>query len=93
MMYTSLFSGRLADELRTEQDHGLSASKSAKSLHAQSIELQGRLDEVEEQALRHGKKILAKLEDRVRALEGELGKEEESTVTYKTLRVKGRPWR
>ena len=50
----------------------MSASKSAKCLHAQTIELAGRLDEVEEQALRHGKKIIAKLEERVRALEGEL---------------------
>ena len=28
--------GRLADELRVEQEHGLSASKAAKSLHAQA---------------------------------------------------------
>ena len=34
----------------------------------------GRLEEVEEQALRHGKKIIAKLEERVRAMEGDLGK-------------------
>ena len=33
----------------------------------------GRLEEVEEQALRHGKKIIAKLEERVRAMEGDLG--------------------
>ena len=66
--------GRLADELRNEQDHGMAANKAAKSLSAQSMELQGRLDEVEENAVRHAKKILAKLEERVRALEGELGK-------------------
>ena len=41
--------------------------------NTQSIELAGRLEEVEEQALRHGKKIIAKLEERVRAMEGELG--------------------
>ena len=41
--------------------------------NAQSIELAGRLEEVEDQALRHGKKIIAKLEERVRAMEGELG--------------------
>ncbi len=50
----------------------MSAAKAAKGLHAQSLELQSRLDEVEENAIRHGRKILAKLEDRVRALEGEL---------------------
>lgn len=51
----------------------MSAAKAAKTLHAQSLELQTRLDEVEEQAIRHGKKVLAKLEERVRGLEGELG--------------------
>ena len=65
--------GRLADELRTEQDHGIGAAKAAKSLHAQSLELQSRLDEVEEAAARHARKVLAKLEERVRALEAELG--------------------
>ena len=46
----------------------MSAAKATKTLHAQSLELQGRLDEVEEQAIRHGKKVLAKLEERVRGL-------------------------
>jgi myosin heavy chain 6/7 len=66
-------SGRLADELRVEQDHGMSANKACKSLHAQSVELAGMLDETEDQALRHGKKVIAKLEERVRAMESELG--------------------
>lgn len=51
----------------------MSAAKAAKGLHGQSMELQSRLDEVEEAAIRHGKKVLAKLEERVRSLEGELG--------------------
>ncbi len=68
----SFCAGRLTEELRSEQDHGMSASKAAKGLHAQSMELQARLEEVEENAIRHGRKILAKLEERVRALEGEL---------------------
>ena len=40
----------------------------------QSAELQNRLVDVESTALRHGKKIIAKLEERVRGLEDELGK-------------------
>ena len=68
------FSGRLADELRTEQEHGMAADKSLKILAAQSMELQSRLDDVETTALRHGRKIVAKLEERVRALESELCK-------------------
>lgn len=64
--------GRLADELRTEQEHGLSADKASKSLAAQFNELSHRLDDVETTALKHGKKIIAKLEDRVRSLQEEL---------------------
>ena len=41
-------------------------------MSAQSLELQNRLDDVETTALRHGRKIVAKLEERVRSLEGEL---------------------
>ena len=66
--------GRLAEELRCEQDHGMSAAKASKTLASQSMELQARLDDVEENAIRHGKKVLAKLEERVRAIEGELCK-------------------
>ena len=65
---------RLAEELRTEQEHGLSADKALKTLSAQSIELASRLEDVETTALRHGRKIVAKLEERVRLLENELCK-------------------
>jgi len=63
---------RLAEELRTEQEHGLSADKALKTLSAQSIELASRLEDVETTALRHGRKIVAKLEERVRLIENEL---------------------
>lgn len=66
--------GRLAEELRTEQEHGMAADKTLKVLVAQSQELQQRLVDVEATALRHGRKIIAKLEERVRSLEEELGK-------------------
>ena len=41
---------------------------------SQCTEMQSRLADVEAMALRHGKKIIAKLEERCRALEDELGK-------------------
>ena len=66
--------GRLADELRTEQEHGLAADKANKMMASQCTEMQSRLADVEAMALRHGKKIIAKLEERCRALEDELGK-------------------
>ena len=65
---------RLAEELRTEQEHGLSADKALKTLSAQSMELASRLEDVETTALRHGRKIVAKLEERVRLIENELCK-------------------
>ena len=68
------FLGRLAEELRTEQEHGLASDKALKTLSSQSLELQSRLEDVETTALRHGRKIVAKLEERVRALESELCK-------------------
>ena len=68
------FSGRLAEELRTEQEHGMASDKNLKILSSQSLELQSRLEDVETTALRHGRKIVAKLEERVRALESELCK-------------------
>ena len=69
-----IFSGRLAEELRTEQEHGMASDKNLKILSSQSLELQSRLEDVETTALRHGRKIVAKLEERVRALESELCK-------------------
>ena len=65
--------GRLADELSTEQEHGLAADRAAKMMASQCTEMQSRLADTEATALRHGKKIVGKLEDRVHALEAELG--------------------
>ncbi len=80
-----LFLGRLAEELRSEQDHALSAAKASKTLHSQSLELQSRLDEVEENAIRHGRKVLAKLEEKVRGLEGELCKSSVNQLFFTLL--------
>ena len=74
LCFHEYFLGRLAEELRTEQEHGLASDKALKILSSQSLELQSRLEDVETTALRHGRKIVAKLEDRVRALEIELCK-------------------
>ena len=74
LFFESICLARLAEELRTEQEHGLSADKALKTMSAQSIELASRLEDVETTALRHGRKIVAKLEERVRLLENELCK-------------------
>lgn len=63
---------RLADELRAEQEHANQQEKARKALEQQIKDLQVRLDEAEAAALKGGKKIIAKLEQKVRELEQEL---------------------
>merc|ERR1711872_361581 len=64
---------RLADELRAEQDHTNTQSKAKRSLETQLLELENRLAEANENAIRGGRAAMAKLESRIRELEIELG--------------------
>merc|ERR1712034_47590 len=64
---------RLADELRAEQDHVNTQSKAKRSLESQLLELENRLAEANENAIRGGRAAMAKLENRIRELEMELG--------------------
>merc|ERR1712018_680304 len=64
---------RLADELRTEQEHSGGQEKARRALEAQIIELEGRLAEANEVAAKGGRSAMAKLESRIRELEIELG--------------------
>lgn len=59
---------RLTDELRAEQEHSQQIEKFRKGLEGQIKELQVRLEEAEAQALKGGKKMIAKLEQRVGAM-------------------------
>ncbi|XP_052774014.1 myosin heavy chain, striated muscle-like isoform X3 [Mya arenaria] len=78
---------RLADELRAEQDHGQQVEKMRKALEAQIKDLTVRLDEAESQALKGGKKMIAKLEQRVRELESEYDNEQRRHAeTQKNMR-------
>ncbi|XP_042900309.1 myosin heavy chain, muscle isoform X1 [Parasteatoda tepidariorum] len=67
---------RLADELRSEQEHALQQEKLRKTMEQQMKDLQVRLDEAEAAALKGGKKIIQKLEQKVRELENELENEQ-----------------
>uniref|UniRef100_A0A1I8G720 Paramyosin n=1 Tax=Macrostomum lignano TaxID=282301 RepID=A0A1I8G720_9PLAT len=62
---------RLADEVRVEQEHALHAEKARRQMENALKELQARLDAAEGGAAKGGKRELAKLESRVRDLEGE----------------------
>ena len=64
---------RLADELRSEQDHAHCQASAKRALEAQLGDLEGRLADAEAAAMKGGKTAMAKLEMRIRELENELG--------------------
>merc|ERR1712053_43097 len=66
---------RLADELRAEQESAMMLERDKKLLEAQVKDAQARLDEAEQNALKGGKKAIAKMETRIRELESELDAE------------------
>merc|ERR1712029_863105 len=64
---------RLADELRAEQDHTTALGKAKKALEAQIGEIEMRLGEANDVAAKGGRAAMAKLENRIRELEIDLG--------------------
>merc|ERR1712133_207708 len=64
---------RLADELRSEQDHANAEGRGKRSLATQLAELENRLAEAEAAAMKGGKAAMSKLEMKIRELEVELG--------------------
>merc|ERR1712114_52501 len=66
---------RLADELRAEQDTAMALERDKKLLEAQVKDAANRVDEAEQNALKGGKKAIAKMETRTRELESELDAE------------------
>ena len=77
---------RLADELRSEQEHSSSQEKAKRALESQVAELDNRLVEANEVAAKGGRNAMAKLESRIRELEIELGSLQSKTGdTYKSF--------
>ncbi|XP_067319912.1 myosin-4-like [Anolis sagrei] len=70
----------MAEELKKEQDTSAHLERMKKNLEQTVKDLQHRLDEAEQLALRGGKKQLQKLEARVRELENELDAEQKRGV-------------
>merc|ERR1711915_1084424 len=66
---------RLADELRGEQEAAMMIERDRKLLEAQVKDSRARLDEAEQNALKGGKKAIAKMETRIRELESEFDAE------------------
>merc|ERR1711974_397793 len=75
---------RLADELRSEQDHSGTQEKAKRTLEAQIVELENRFADANEMAVKGGRNAMAKLESRIREMEMELGSVQSRTSeTYK----------
>ncbi|KAM8934236.1 myosin-4-like [Pelodytes ibericus] len=70
----------MAEELKKEQDTSAHLERMKKNLEQTVKDLQHRLDEAEQLALKGGKKQLQKLETRVRELENELENEQKRGV-------------
>merc|ERR1711971_1206476 len=70
---------RLADELRAEQEHVAALSTGKNSLNNALGELEGRLSDAENAALKGGKTAMAKLEGKIRELEAELASTQSRT--------------
>merc|ERR1719481_2162918 len=66
---------RLADDLRAEQETAMMLERDKKLLEAQVKDAQNRLDEAEQNALKGGKKAIAKMDTRICELESELDAE------------------
>jgi chromosome segregation ATPase len=82
---------RIAEELRQEQDHAGQIEKMRRAMESQVKELQARLDEAEAAALKGGKRMIQKLEQRVRELEVELDNEQKRhQETQKNMRKQDR---
>merc|ERR1712048_893055 len=64
---------RLADELRSEQDQTTTLTQGKRALETSLGELENRLADANDAAMRGGKSAMAKLETRIRELEIELG--------------------
>ncbi|KAE8587061.1 hypothetical protein XENTR_v10021854 [Xenopus tropicalis] len=70
----------MAEELKKEQDTSAHLERMKKNLEQTVKDLQHRLDEAEQLAMKGGKKQLQKLESRVRELENELDNEQKHGV-------------
>ena len=66
---------RLAEELRQEQETAQILERDRKLMEAQAKDMQSRLDDAEQNALKGGKKAMSKMDSRIRELESELDAE------------------
>merc|ERR1719436_2353529 len=86
--------GRLADELRSEQDHSAAQAKAARTTEVSLAEMQNKAEQASFTMARGAAQIPAKLEERVHTIEMELNRtiqhtdEVHKTITKGERRVK-----
>merc|ERR1719175_252873 len=82
-----LDAAKLAEELRYEQENAMQMEREKKELEQKVHEMQCQLDDAEQNAIKWGRKMAAKLESRIRELEAELDSEQrrlgDATKNYK----------
>ena len=66
---------RLADELRSEQESAQVAEKNRRALEYQVKDMHNNLDEAEQLAMRGGKKVTVRLDQKIKDLESQLDDE------------------
>ncbi|KAG7275990.1 hypothetical protein CRUP_028547 [Coryphaenoides rupestris] len=72
----------MAEELKKEQDTSTHLERMKKNMEQTIKDLQMRLDEAEQIALKGGKKQVQKLEARIKEIEGELESEQKTSAEY-----------
>merc|ERR1712106_1075750 len=71
---------RLADELRAEQENARFAERNRRSLDGQVKDMQTKLDEAEQLAVKGGKKVTSRLEQKIKDLESQMDEEQRRLV-------------
>ena len=71
---------RLADELRAEQENAQYAEKNRRALDCQVKDMQTKLDEAEQLAVKGGKKVTSRLEQKIKDLESQMDEEQRRLV-------------
>ena len=71
---------RLADELRGEQENAQQCEKNRRSLECQVKDMQTKLDEAEQQAVKGGRKVTSRLEQKIKDLESQFDDEQRRLV-------------
>merc|ERR1719187_1430846 len=83
--------GRLADELRSEQEHASHIESLRKTIEVQVRELQQRFEDAEANSTKSGHRMIQSIEQKIRELEAELDNEQKRhQETVKNMRKQDR---